>query len=505
MQKNRMDKGRKLTDEQLAELEARIRKMYNDSAQELQEIIDDYFDKFTARDKEMRAMLDAGKIDDEKYKQWRLAQIGRGKRFEALRDKLAARATHANEVAVTYINDATPGIYSLNRNYAAYELESAGAGIDFTLYDETTVRRLIVEQPDLMPYYPPKKAVNRGIDLDYGRKVITSRVTSGILMGESNRQIAAHLRERITDMSIESAIRAARTATTAAENGGRSASYKAAADMGVKMTREWIATHDARTRPEHGRADGQRVGIDEPFTVGGEKLMFPGDTSHGAHGWNIYNCRCVIRATVKGHERSRETYTEWLDRKMEEDPEGTTLEFKKATRTGADRKQWEEYRGIVGKEVPNTFAKFQDMKYTEPEKWAYTKGLKSYLAKNPGSSKKYFDVQEELKTAGINKGIVLPPESVRAYILPSGKHDPYHIMKRMAERSITDDDVRGYVSNAAIMIEQWGGKRRRYISADGASVIKREGNEWVYRTAWTKNDNDEEAEKIMEVIKNAGL
>lgn len=321
MQKNRMDKGRKLTDEQLAELEARIRKMYNDSAQELQEIIDDYFDKFAVRDKEMQAMLDAGKIDGEKYKQWRLAQIGRGKRFEALRDKLADRATHANEVAVSYINDATPGIYSLNRSYAAYELESAGAGIDFTLYDESTVRRLIVEQPDLMPYYPPKKAVNRGIDLDFGRKIITSRVTSGILMGESNRQIAAHLRERITNMSIESAIRAARTATTAAENGGRSASYKAAADMGVKMTREWIATHDARTRPEHGRADGQRVGIDEPFTVGGEKLMFPGDTSHGAHGWNIYNCRCAVRATVKGHERSRETYTEWEERKKAETAE----------------------------------------------------------------------------------------------------------------------------------------------------------------------------------------
>ena len=318
MQKNRMDKGRKLTDEQLAELEARIRKMYNDSAQELQEIIDDYFDKFAARDKEMRAMLDAGKIDEEKYKQWRLAQIGRGKRFEALRDKLADRATHANEVAVSYINDATPGIYSLNRNYAAYELESAGAGIDFTLYDETTVRRLIVEQPDLMPYYPPKKAVNRGIDLDYGRKVITSRVTSGILMGESNHQIAAHLRERITNMSIESAIRAARTATTAAENGGRSASYKAAADMGVKMTREWIATHDAHTRPEHGHADGQRVGIDEPFIVGGEKLMFPGDSSLVAHGWNIYNCRCAIKATIKGHERSRELYTEWEERKKTE-------------------------------------------------------------------------------------------------------------------------------------------------------------------------------------------
>ncbi len=505
MQKDQRDEGRKLTDEQLAELEARIRKMYNESAQELQEIIDDYFEKFAVRDKEMRAMLDAGKIDEEKYKQWRLAQIGRGRRFEALRDKLADRATRANEVAISYINDATPGIYSLNRNYAAYELESAGAGIDFTLYDETTVKRLIVEQPDLMPYYPTKKAVNRGIDLDFGRKVITSRVTSGIMMGESNRQIAAHLRERITTMSVESAIRTARTATTAAENGGRSASYKAAADMGIKLTREWIATRDARTRPEHGRADGQRVEEDEPFIVGGEKLMFPGDKSLGAHGWNLYNCRCAIKAMVKGHERSRERYSEWLGRKMEEDPESTTLEFKKAARAGADRKQWEAYRAIVGKEVPNTFAKFQDMKYTEPEKWAYAKGLKSYLVKNPNSSKKYFDVQEQLKAAGIGKGTVLPPESVHAYILPSGKHDPHHIMKRMAERGITDDEVRGYVSDAAVMFRQWNGSRRVYVSKDGVSIATHNGEEWIYKTAWKATDFDEETEKILEVIKNARL
>lgn len=118
-------------------------------------------------------------------------------------------------------------------------------------------------------------------------------------------------------MSVESALRAARTAVTAAENGGRQASYERAAEMGVEMTREWLSTHDARTRHAHGAADGQRVAVDEPFIVGGEELMFPGDTSHGASGWNIYNCRCSLVAAAKGHERKRETYQEWLDKKQE--------------------------------------------------------------------------------------------------------------------------------------------------------------------------------------------
>ena len=315
----KLDEGHRLTDEQLQALEERIREMYDEAAKELQDIIDDYFAKFAVRDKEMQDMLQAGKIDEEAYKQWRLNQIGRGRRFEQLRDKLAERATHANEVAVAYINDTTPGIYTLNRNYAAYEIESVGAGVDFTLYDEATIRRLLVERPDLMPYYPPSLALKRGIDLDYGKKQITARVTRGILMGESNRQIAAGLRERMTNMSVDSAIRAARTATTAAENGGRTASYQQAEDMGIEMTREWLATRDGRTRHEHGVADGQRVGVKEPFTVGGEKLMFPGDASLGASGWNLYNCRCAVKAMIKGHERTREVYSEWLERKRAED------------------------------------------------------------------------------------------------------------------------------------------------------------------------------------------
>nr|DAP50737.1 MAG TPA: minor capsid protein [Caudoviricetes sp.] len=372
----RLDEGHRLTDEQLQELEERIREMYDEAAKELQDIIDDYFAKFAVRDKEMQDMLQAGKIDEEAYKQWRLNQIGRGRRFEQLRDKLAERATHANEVAVAYINDTTPGIYTLNRNYAAYEIESVGAGVDFTLYDEATIRRLLVERPDLMPYYPPSLALKRGIDLDYGKKQITARVTRGILMGESNRQIAAGLRERLTNMSVDSAIRAARTATTAAENGGRTASYQKAADMGIEMTREWLATRDGRTRHEHGVADGQRVGVKEPFTVGGEKLMFPGDASLGASGWNLYNCRCAVKAMVKGHKRTREVYSEWLERKMEEDPQGTTLEFKKQVRRNADYAQYQEYAKYARKETPNTFAKFQDLKYSNPNEWEKLKATK---------------------------------------------------------------------------------------------------------------------------------
>lgn len=190
---------------------------------------------------------------------------------------------------------------------------------------------------------------------------------------------------------------------------------------------------------------------------------------------------------------------------MAEDPEGTTLAFKKAARRSADYSQWQEYRKIVGDNVPKTFDDFQNFKYTDTGKWKYVKGLKKYLDKYPESSQPFYDIQQELKTVGINRGVVLPPSQQRAYILPSGKKDAYHIMHRMMERQITDDEIRGYAENAKIMFEQWGGVRRRYISENGTAVIEDQGEHWVYKTAWKAMDNDEEAEKIMEAIKNAGL
>ena len=230
---------------------------------------------------------------------------------------MAERYTNANETAVAYVNDATPGIYSLNRNYAAYKIEQVSDKAGFTLWDEQTVKRLIVEQPDLMPYYPPKRALQRGIDLKYGKQQITASITSSILQGKGIGKIADDLQSRMQDMSRASAIRTARTAVTAAQNAGRLDTYRAAQDMGIKLKKQWLATLDGRTRHAHAMLDGQTVDVDKPFKVDGYEIMYPGDTS--APGYLVYNCRCTQIAEVDGEDtssggrRARDTKTgEWV-------------------------------------------------------------------------------------------------------------------------------------------------------------------------------------------------
>ena len=297
------DLGHKLTDQELAKLERRIAKLYREAGKELQATIDAYFEQFAKRDEEMKALI--GTVQNGKewteadYKQWRLNQIGRGERYQAMRDKVAHRVTDANAVAVSYTNDATPGIYSLNRNYAAYTIESVAGDVGFDLWDEQTVKRLIVEQPGLMPYYPKDRALKRGIDLAYGKKQITASVTSSILQGLSIKHMADDLQKRITTMSRDSAIRTARTAVTGAQNAGRMDSYAAAEKMGVKLKKQWLATLDNRTRHAHAMLDGEQVAQDKKFSNG---CRFPGDPQ--GPPWEIYNCRCTLIAAVEGVDTS---------------------------------------------------------------------------------------------------------------------------------------------------------------------------------------------------------
>lgn len=390
------DLGHKLTDKELAKLERRIAKLYREVGKELQETIDAYFEQFKKRDEEMKALI--GTVQNGKewteadYKQWRLNQIGRGERYQAMRDKVAHRMTDANAVAVSYTNDATPGIYSLNRNYSAYTIEQAAGNVGFDLWDEQMVKRLMVEQPDLMPYYPPKRALKRGIDLAYGKKQITASVTSSILQGKSIKHMADDLQKRITTMSRDSAIRTARTAVTGAQNAGRMDSYAAAEKIGIKLKKRWLATLDARTRHSHAMLDGEQVAQDKKFSNG---CRFPGDPQ--GPPWEIYNCRCTLIAALDGldtssaQRRARNpatgqtevisnmTYAEWAGWKKKQPKKAAKPSFTPAASIEEAQKYAEKYvHDYKSKYTGKIDYKGIDLQYANEMNRALTEVLDQY-------------------------------------------------------------------------------------------------------------------------------
>lgn len=56
----------------------------------------------------------------------------------------------------------------------------------------------------------------------------------------------------------------------------------------------WHTCMDGRERRSHAVMNGKRVPIDEPFIVGGYRMMFPGDITYNPPLKEVINCRCTI-------------------------------------------------------------------------------------------------------------------------------------------------------------------------------------------------------------------
>lgn len=68
----------------------------------------------------------------------------------------------------------------------------------------------------------------------------------------------------------------------------------AASSSDLPLIDEWVSTRDGKVRDTHRAADGQKVKHGEPFTVGGYRLMHPGDGSLGAPAREVVRCRCFV-------------------------------------------------------------------------------------------------------------------------------------------------------------------------------------------------------------------
>jgi uncharacterized protein with gpF-like domain len=112
-----------------------------------------------------------------------------------------------------------------------------------------------------------------------------------VAAGEDINRIAARVQDVFAQASTNRAKTIARTEVISAANGSASlAAAQLPAD--VAAGQEFIATRDDRTRDDHAEADGQVVAMGEPFIVGGEALLYPGDPAGSPE--NTISCRCTV-------------------------------------------------------------------------------------------------------------------------------------------------------------------------------------------------------------------
>ena len=108
--------------------------------------------------------------------------------------------------------------------------------------------------------------------------------------GDSRSDLADRVRDAFNELSRGRATVIAQTETGSAYGQGRQDVMVAS---GVEW-KQWLSAEDDKVRPDHAEADGQAVPVDEPFDVGGEELMHPGDPDGSAE--QVINCRCVAIA-----------------------------------------------------------------------------------------------------------------------------------------------------------------------------------------------------------------
>lgn len=131
-------------------------------------------------------------------------------------------------------------------------------------------------------------------------KDLTKRITSDLILAGStvnNETVGNLVSEQLTEQSEAKSETIAMTETLNLSEKTKDSEANIVSNAAIAVgasqiiTKTWRATF-VRTRPAHAKADGQVRRVAESFSVGGEALLFPGDSRGSAE--NIINCHCFV-------------------------------------------------------------------------------------------------------------------------------------------------------------------------------------------------------------------
>lgn len=128
------------------------------------------------------------------------------------------------------------------------------------------------------------------------KKAAAAGIAAGLFL--TRTQIAKQAKRDLLRTNINRVSGISMTETQGAAEHAKQSEFEALTFHGAhnihlkKKQKQWNAVLDNVTRAAHAQADGQIVDYGQPYEVGGEKMMYPKDSSLGASLSNIINCRC---------------------------------------------------------------------------------------------------------------------------------------------------------------------------------------------------------------------
>lgn len=258
----------------------------------------------------------------------------------------------------SYSNVYYQNIYNLQRY--------AGVGTAFTRLNENTIEQVLMK-PWKYGYFS-KNWLDSKNDLI---TELTDAMTKVFFYGQTRDEAIKAFQKRM-DVSK---FRASRIILTEHANICGQASFDSYKETDIEQY-QFVATLDLRTSDTCRALDGEVVNVKDrevginypplhpfcrsttiPYLEGVNEMMkrVASDTEG-----NVYE----IPATMN--------YDEWYKKYVANDPK-SLAEEKKIKNKSSDKKQYEKYKEVLGKEAPKTFTEFQELKYNNSNDWSKLK------------------------------------------------------------------------------------------------------------------------------------
>ena len=205
------------------------------------------------------------------------AQYGKGLTVDAVTKAVDTSGLFNWEANKRKLQQATRPAYSENIGVGATAVAKLTGGAVSDYVETPAVQDFLRTKPTKLAEYINETTLN----------AVRDTLAEGVGEGEGLTDLVGRISAVFEDATAYRAEMIARTEVGSAQNFGRANEMQA---QGVEK-RMWVAAF-VNTRDDHAAAHGQVVGVDEPFSVGGEDLMYPQDPE-GSAGETI-NCMCSV-------------------------------------------------------------------------------------------------------------------------------------------------------------------------------------------------------------------
>lgn len=291
--------------------------------------------------------------------------------LQALRDRIYTDCRMLGLVEVELVRDRLMDVLEQSYYRQTFDIQQ-GVGLyyDFSRLDNRQMQAIIAQKWEGGNYSSRIWNNNRQF-----AEAVEHTVASGILSGQSFRDMSDNLRHIVGEDDSEGAkyksMRLIRTECNHIATQGQMLGYKA----GGIAWYLFLATLDLVTSEICRSLDMKRFPVSEAKAGVNLPPMHPhcrSTTMPDVGREALANIRRAARDPVAGKSITVPggmSYAEWYRQYVQGNRDAEANE-KKVRNRQSDKKQFEQYRAVLGDHAPKSLVSFQRMKYNEPEKWA---------------------------------------------------------------------------------------------------------------------------------------